>query len=613
MGISFIIPFYDETIFLRQTLDSISAAGEIVSEIIIVNDRPTGNEAFLEDVASSNKAVSILTNDVNLGASGSRNRGIEHATGKHIAFIDSDDFYSPAALQALHKFATKCDTDMVHMPTLLMFPGTGEFHRYPRDLALLGSRQSRFTVQTNPAPRYAAASWAFLYKTDFLRERNVRFDSDLRKFEDHLFILNATQEAQSISTFDQWVHIWRRRGGSLSTGKMSWSDFDLQIESFTKCTHFLAKHTHTQGVEFQRDLSFCFSRFIAHWPLLTRCIAMAESTPQAQQTLNRLANATRRYRLLEDVCTDELFRALLGPKLKTYAGPVLDVNELPELYHLVSERDWPALARRLNPVKEKGSSSESSAPFKLKRKLNSLGNWSLVENNSRFNEAAFESEPKSANALELNPADLLWTSYVERLNRSPNRDVRLFSEYLLDELDSWIEALQTFKRDLESRSGSVAFEVKDSLVHDNFESTLRVFWDHRLGEQPKQEMTQPAEATEKRTIECLTTKVHEAYSTTAALFSRELGISTVSGQVSQRQTVIEAWRACEQIVLPNLEQEMSAELIARADSSRFGDADWWGKRTVKSRLRFALERAKGAITNLRSDRFSPHKKQIREA
>ena len=48
--------------------------------------------------------ILIIINKKNIGAGASRNKGINKAKGKYIAFIDSDDFWKPNKLQQQFEF-----------------------------------------------------------------------------------------------------------------------------------------------------------------------------------------------------------------------------------------------------------------------------------------------------------------------------------------------------------------------------------------------------------------------------------------------------------------------------------------------------------------------------
>jgi glycosyltransferase involved in cell wall biosynthesis len=94
--VSVIIPTHNRLRTLPRAIESVLAQDYPVHEIIVVDDRSTdGTPEFL----AAQSRVSVLTNARNLGAQGSRNRGIAAARGDLIAFLDSDDIWKPEKLR----------------------------------------------------------------------------------------------------------------------------------------------------------------------------------------------------------------------------------------------------------------------------------------------------------------------------------------------------------------------------------------------------------------------------------------------------------------------------------------------------------------------------------
>ena len=91
--ISVIIPAYNAMGTIGAAVES--ALGQNVPlEIIVVDDG--GNEGLAELLQGK---ATLLVNKENLGAADSRNRGIAHARGAYIAFLDADDVWLPGKLQ----------------------------------------------------------------------------------------------------------------------------------------------------------------------------------------------------------------------------------------------------------------------------------------------------------------------------------------------------------------------------------------------------------------------------------------------------------------------------------------------------------------------------------
>ncbi|MDZ7288429.1 MAG: glycosyltransferase [candidate division KSB1 bacterium] len=114
--ISVIIPTFNRATFLREAIDSVLAQTEQDFELIVVDDGSTDQTREL--IAEYGGRVRYLYQS-NRGVSAARNLGIRHATGKLIAFLDSDDLWLPKKLArqvkwlAAHPSTMLCHTDEI--------------------------------------------------------------------------------------------------------------------------------------------------------------------------------------------------------------------------------------------------------------------------------------------------------------------------------------------------------------------------------------------------------------------------------------------------------------------------------------------------------------------
>lgn len=104
--VSIIMPSYNTGRFIKETVESVLAQTHSNFELIIVDDCSTDNTD--EVVASFEDArIKYIKNEKNSGAAVSRNRALREATGKWIAFLDSDDLWEPEKLEKQIAFMTE--------------------------------------------------------------------------------------------------------------------------------------------------------------------------------------------------------------------------------------------------------------------------------------------------------------------------------------------------------------------------------------------------------------------------------------------------------------------------------------------------------------------------
>jgi glycosyltransferase involved in cell wall biosynthesis len=96
--VSVIIPVYNRSAELRRAIRSVQAQSYADFELIVVDDASTDNIAGVVDDIGDPR-VRLIRKNVNQGAASARNTGIEAATGRWVAFLDSDDEWLPHKLE----------------------------------------------------------------------------------------------------------------------------------------------------------------------------------------------------------------------------------------------------------------------------------------------------------------------------------------------------------------------------------------------------------------------------------------------------------------------------------------------------------------------------------
>lgn len=103
MLVSVIIPAYNASKYIATAVRSVLAQENIVEgdlEVIVINDCSTDNTDAVMEAFADNPAVIYLKNEKNLGVADTRNRGINKARGRYVAFLDADDWWESEKLKA---------------------------------------------------------------------------------------------------------------------------------------------------------------------------------------------------------------------------------------------------------------------------------------------------------------------------------------------------------------------------------------------------------------------------------------------------------------------------------------------------------------------------------
>lgn len=97
--ISVVMPCFNAEKYLREAVESVLKQTYPYVELIVVDDGSTDNTKAI--LRSFGDRVRLLEQK-SLGAGPARNAGIKCSKGEFIAFLDSDDYWSPECLEKLH-------------------------------------------------------------------------------------------------------------------------------------------------------------------------------------------------------------------------------------------------------------------------------------------------------------------------------------------------------------------------------------------------------------------------------------------------------------------------------------------------------------------------------
>lgn len=219
-AVSVVIAAYNAMPYLTRCITSVAeqSIGQDALEIIAVNDGSTdetGKE--LDRLAEQYPTLLRVFHQPNSGGpSAPRNKGLDHARGTFVFFLDADDYLGPEALERMVAMAETNGTDIV-LGKMVGVGGRGApTSMFRRNQPRTDVFSSRVYWTLNPMK---------LFRRDLLERLELRFPTDLKIGEDQLFVGPAYVHADGISVLADydclfWVeredsgNITLRTGGS---------------------------------------------------------------------------------------------------------------------------------------------------------------------------------------------------------------------------------------------------------------------------------------------------------------------------------------------------------------------------------------------------------------
>lgn len=238
--VSIIIPVYGVEKYIERCLNSVVNQTLKDIEIIIVNDDTKDNSmAICEKYARQDNRIKIY-NKENEGLGLTRNYGIERASSKYIAFLDSDDYVDIDYYEKLYRQIVKEGADVC-------FSSKKRVDNYGKIMldndiflkpGVYSSKQILdFMLIKTPENRYkkiSMSAWRALYNIDVLEKFNIKFVSEREYIsEDFLFTIDYLFHAKKVTFVNDTYHYYCYNGASLTNS--------YKADRFEKALTFIEK------------------------------------------------------------------------------------------------------------------------------------------------------------------------------------------------------------------------------------------------------------------------------------------------------------------------------------------------------------------------------------
>jgi glycosyltransferase involved in cell wall biosynthesis len=224
---SVIIPTYNRADLVGKAVESVLNQRFGNHEILVIDNRSTDDTRRVMQKYIDARQVTYIQNDRNYERSYSRNVGLEHARGRYVTLLDSDDVLYPDCLQDAFTFASQ-------NPDVWFFHCLYEAidHEY-RAL-----KPVRFASIVNPFKELMEGNFISNIGVFYKRElaSRLRFDESPAMIgaEDYDFVIRALAEAGTLGRIDK-----------VNAGVLSHPNRSVNLErwdtTYARIRHFIDK------------------------------------------------------------------------------------------------------------------------------------------------------------------------------------------------------------------------------------------------------------------------------------------------------------------------------------------------------------------------------------
>ena len=218
--LSVIIPIYNGSKYLEETLKMVLDSEYKDLEIIAVNDGSTDNsEDIVKRIQVEDSRVKLFSKE-NGGVVSSRNYGVEQANGDYLCFVDQDDFVKPFMYSKLIAKMEEENSDIAMCSSGRSINGNESGYDYLNDGTYEGEeirRELLFPLLFNgfDVPIEHAGGnhypniWTCVFRKSFWDKCGLEFRAYIN-FEDDLLVkVEALSKADKVSTISDIGYLWR--------------------------------------------------------------------------------------------------------------------------------------------------------------------------------------------------------------------------------------------------------------------------------------------------------------------------------------------------------------------------------------------------------------------
>jgi glycosyltransferase involved in cell wall biosynthesis len=236
-SVSVIIPFFNGSKFIKQTIESVSRASRFPIQLVIVDDGSTAEESlvattFLSECGQQNI---VYVKQTNRGLASARNVGLEHATGEFIKFLDCDDLLLPGSIDFEVGQIYGHDAD-AHISRVI----------YWLENWALGTQQSKHSLEfanssLGGRPRVLFCRWEQgltipIHSALFRQSSLVQFEAGLRNKEDFVFWMDFLKTSPRLRFSPEIVALYRVHDSQMTKAPSS-----TQQEAMEKAINIIAE------------------------------------------------------------------------------------------------------------------------------------------------------------------------------------------------------------------------------------------------------------------------------------------------------------------------------------------------------------------------------------
>lgn len=243
--ISVVMPVYNADDYITQAIETVLSQTLSEFELICVDDGSTDKSVeIIKSFIKKDDRVKLIEMS-HIGVSTARNKGLLKSQGEYIIFVDADDFYEETLLEKLYSKAKSDNLDVVATDFDLYDNKRARYIKSPEEEH--GNIYAHGAVASkNEFPDFILQSttgyvWNKLFRSAFIKEKEILFAPELYVFEDVYFVCCALSLADRVSRVHETL-VHHRIYQLQHRAKIFRKHFDQVPVVYLRVKEFLMRH-----------------------------------------------------------------------------------------------------------------------------------------------------------------------------------------------------------------------------------------------------------------------------------------------------------------------------------------------------------------------------------
>ena len=224
--VSVIIPVYNVEKYLRECMDSVVNQTLKDIEIICVDDGSTDNSRnILKEYSLKDSRIKIIEQNINLGQSSARNKGIDAAKSQYIMFLDSDDWIDARTLELTYNKIIELKCDILCFGHYNVLDNKKQLN-WMNSLLEINKEKILYDVQIPMA--FLDSSTMKIYNKSFINKYDITFPEGIKTSEDGIFNLYCVHYGSKFGFLNETLYYYRKRLGSITYSNKNAVKYDIE-------------------------------------------------------------------------------------------------------------------------------------------------------------------------------------------------------------------------------------------------------------------------------------------------------------------------------------------------------------------------------------------------